>query len=118
MDGLKAINDNFGHAEGDYAIRELSGYLRATQNDRVGCARIGGDEFLVVVLGGESDTGKVCEYIRRRINRFNNTKNKEYNLSASIGYAEYKPEDGIIACINKADEKMYEEKSRKKTSQK
>ncbi|MBR5897443.1 MAG: GGDEF domain-containing protein, partial [Lachnospiraceae bacterium] len=114
MDGLKAINDNFGHAEGDAAIRELSLYLRGAQNDRVGCARIGGDEFLVIVLGNESDTRKICEYIRRRINKYNNTKNKEYILSASMGYAQFNPEDGILACINKADEKMYEEKNNKK----
>ena len=114
MDGLKFINDNYGHAEGDYAIRELSIYLKGTQNDRVGSARIGGDEFLIIVLGDESDTQKIVEYVRRKINKFNNTKNKEYTLSASIGYAQYNPQDGILSCINKADEKMYEEKHKKK----
>lgn len=118
MDGLKYINDNFGHAEGDFAIKELSIYLRSTQNDRVGCARIGGDEFLIVVLGNEEDTKKICKYLRRKVSRFNMLKRKKYELSFSLGYERYNPEDGILTCISKADEKMYEEKSGKKNARK
>jgi len=118
MDGLKYINDNYGHAEGDSAIKELSIYLRGTQNERVGCARIGGDEFLIVVLGEEEDTKKICNYVRRKVNRYNMLKRKKYELSFSMGYEKYDPAEGILACINKADEKMYAEKNGKKHARK
>ncbi|SCX13822.1 diguanylate cyclase (GGDEF) domain-containing protein [Lachnospiraceae bacterium YSD2013] len=118
MDGLKYINDNFGHAEGDVAIKELSKYLKSVQNDRVGAARTGGDEFLIIVLGNEDDTKKICKYIRGKITKFNTVRNKEYELSASIGYEKFDPMEGIVACINKADEKMYVEKSGKKNARK
>ncbi|MBO4680087.1 MAG: GGDEF domain-containing protein [Lachnospiraceae bacterium] len=118
MDGLKFINDNYGHAEGDFAIKELSIYLRGTQNERVGCARIGGDEFLIIVLGGEEDTKKICDYVRRKVNKFNMLKRKKYELSCSMGYEQFDPQEGILACINKADEKMYVEKNGKKAARK
>ncbi|MBO4825601.1 MAG: diguanylate cyclase, partial [Lachnospiraceae bacterium] len=93
-------------------------YLKSVQNDRVGAARTGGDEFLIIVLGNEDDTKKICKYIRGKITKFNTVRNKEYELSASIGYEKFDPMEGIIACINKADEKMYVEKSGKKNARK
>lgn len=45
-------------------------------------------------------------------------KRKKYELSFSLGYEKYTPEDGILTCISKADEKMYEEKSGKKNARK
>ena len=97
-------------------ILAVADALRSTFRTNDVTMRLGGDEFLIIVLGDESDTQKIVEYVRRKINKFNNTKNKEYTLSASIGYAQYNPQDGILNCINKADEKMYEEKHKKKAN--
>ncbi len=116
MDGLKNINDTKGHATGDEAIKRVSQYLKYVQNDQVGCARMGGDEFFIVALGDEKNAKEICKYIRRMIKNFNLYGEKKYCLSASMGYEKYDPKEGITACINKADEKMYKEKQDKKAA--
>ncbi|MCR5421205.1 MAG: GGDEF domain-containing protein [Lachnospiraceae bacterium] len=116
MDGLKYINDNFGHQEGDRAIKDFSYYLKVAQNENVGCARTGGDEFLMVILGGENNVKSICEYIRRKVKHWNIFSGKKYEMSASLGYAKYNEKEGIVTCINKADEKMYAEKATKKNA--
>lgn len=116
MDDLKTINDTMGHAMGDDAIKNISQYLKYVQNDQVGCARMGGDEFFIVALGDENNAKEICKYIRRMIKNYNLYGEKRYNLSASMGYEKYNPQEGITACINKADEKMYKEKQEKKVA--
>lgn len=118
MDGLKNINDNFGHARGDYAIKALSSYLKSSQNDKVGSARTGGDEFVMVILGSEEYTKKIIRYIRKKIEAFNFLEERDFELSASIGYERFDPFEGVAACMNKADEKMYAEKNKKKAARK
>lgn len=118
MDGLKNINDNFGHARGDYAIKAFSSYLKSAQNDKVGCARTGGDEFVMIVLGSEEYTKKIIRYIRKKVEAFNFLEERDFELSASVGYERFDPLQGVMACMSKADEKMYEEKNRKKNARK
>lgn len=118
MDGLKYINDTFGHSAGDYALKTLSIFFKSAQNENVWLARVGGDEFLAMVTGKEEDVEKVCNYIRRKIERFNDMAECEYELSVSMGYEKFEASIGIMNCINKADEKMYAEKSGKKHARK
>ncbi len=60
LDHFKAVNDRFGHARGDLLLQELASYLRLAVRDQDSIARIGGEEFLVV-LRGPTDPAAVVE---------------------------------------------------------
>jgi diguanylate cyclase (GGDEF)-like protein len=117
LDGLKAINDRYGHLEGDTAIRAageaLSGALR--ESDIV--ARLGGDEFTAFVSDMDPPDGAG---IRRRIEARCEAKNAElkrpWRLSMSIGFyhAPIECELSLPEMLDLADAELYKEKQRKK----
>ncbi len=114
MDGLKRINDTFGHAEGDVAIIEAGKVLRKISGPGIYCARTGGDEFQVCLLGDELLLDKTLERIHYYVNEYNEKNKRGYELSLSIGWAEFEPKRGIQSCMKKADMLMYENKIAKK----
>lgn len=119
MDGLKLINDNYGHNEGDFALQRLACVIKDSCTDGNICARFGGDEF--IIFGSDADEEDVRALERRfesRIAEMNQIINKPYELSASIGtcLTEAGPDTMLFKIITIADEKMYEQKKRKKTS--
>lgn len=118
MDGLKFINDNYGHNEGDFAIQRLAGVIQESCMDGI-CARFGGDEFIVFtsdVVDGDD------EAFRRRFNSkidsINNIIRKPYTLSASVGSVIVTADEDVTlySVIKQADEKMYEVKKQRKNS--
>lgn len=119
MDGLKMINDNYGHKEGDYAIQKLAGIISECCQENCICARFGGDEF--IFFGYDIDEEE-AEEIKMRINQniinINKIICKPYEISASMGfYIGTASEDmTLFKMITKADEIMYEQKKRKKNS--
>lgn len=117
MDGLKYINDNFGHNEGDFALQRLGSVINeCCLNDSV-CARFGGDEFVMFSVGVTKDDGDAL--IRRfysKLETMNSIINKPYRLSASVGNIIEKV-DGtktLFNIIQEADDKMYEIKKQRK----
>ena len=116
MDGLKTINDSYGHAEGDIAINAVVAALRTLENDRTICARFGGDEFTVACITDE-DPGvhalSLTERVKSEINKFNETSGKPYKVGISAGYscAKASPAPDMDALIRNADNMMYAEKS-------
>ncbi len=110
LDGFKAINDRLGHAAGDRVLREVAARLRAGVRERDLVARIGGDEFLVVVeeLRSPHDADVVAEELRRAIARPIVFGARTVRCTASVGVA-LGPEgrgepEGLIAA---ADAAMY-----------
>lgn len=117
MDGLKYINDNFGHAKGDVAIRRVAEILDEVMKDRGFVARVGGDEFLVILNASEEIQAKTCvARIRHQIDEWNEREYDGFPVSVSIGYEIVLPDSDISLCMNQADMKMYEEKASKKQS--
>ena len=120
LDGLKTINDTYGHDVGDTAICYIADILnRSCVNGEIYC-RFGGDEF--IVFGADYTEEKADSLITEmqdRINRLNNSGANPFELSASIGYVIDIPTKGqeLFDFVNKADKIMYEEKKRKKHSQ-
>lgn len=111
MDGLKMINDTYGHAEGDKAICAFANILKSVEADNVRVARIGGDEFAICLISdddtsSESVKGRICAGIEQ----YNRTSSEGFLLSASIGYARMKG-NSIMRCLKEADIRMYEEKA-------
>ena len=116
MDGLKYLNDNFGHAKGDEGLNFIASSMRQiTLQDEV-CVRSGGDEFLVVGLGRYTD-----KQITDRIKKFNEliasyNKTSPIQFNASIGYCitPYGPDDAFEKSLEQADVNMYLDKRQKK----
>jgi diguanylate cyclase (GGDEF)-like protein/putative nucleotidyltransferase with HDIG domain len=115
LDGFKKANDQYGHLAGNRILQAVAAGLR--RNCRAGdvVARLGGDEFVVVL----SDGGKYVDSTLARMEETMGTLAVEADCQAEImfsaGISRY-PEDGLDAeaLLEKADERMYEAKRRKK----
>lgn len=119
MDGLKYINDHFGHLEGDEALKALAGILETEQGERGVAARTGGDEFQIcIATQSQGIVESRIAAIRRKIELFNEKNEKPYELSASIGYARCDQCVPLLNCLQLADKNMYQEKSGKKLARK
>jgi len=119
MDGLKHINDTFGHAEGSLAIVKTAQLLRQTFRESDIIGRLGGDEFAILA---QEITPNALESMLRRLREnlrvYNIEENHSYPLSLSIGATHIAPHVymGIEELIARADEAMYEQKRRRKPS--
>lgn len=118
MDKLKYINDNFGHACGDIAIKVVAEALKYAAEDDEICMRIGGDEF--VVIGMDYDQKKMdyfLEKFEKHIDRFNNESGNEYKVYVSYGWSIINPNKfiSIEDCLIVVDAKMYQQKYEKET---
>lgn len=120
LDGLKGINDNFGHQEGDNAIITVSRALVSSSVHGEICARFGGDEFCVAAIIPSADAERYFDDFKSRLLRFlsdyNKKSDKPYIVQASIGCSvkmiqEY---SGLDDMIRIADENMYSDKSEHK----
>ena len=116
LDGLKQINDAYGHKEGDMALIDTAEVIKQTFRKSDLIARVSGDEFVVLT----SDTKlNAIEAIRMRLLKnveAHNAKQKRlYKISLSFGIAVYEPDNpsSIDRLIVKADELMYMEKHKK-----
>lgn len=119
MDGLKFINDNYGHNEGDFAIQRLASIIQECCGHNSICARFGGDEFVLFSAGVNSSEGEVlARKFSMKIENINSIIKKPYTLSASVGSIVKYAEEGetLFSIIKQADEKMYEIKKKKKAA--
>lgn len=117
MDGLKYINDTFGHSEGDDSLRKLATAIRSCCGKKNVCARFGGDEFVVFTQEPTEETSGALERrFEHALEDINRRSDKPYKISASIGSVVLTPKEGdsIEGIIKQADEKMYEAKKIKK----
>ena len=119
VDDFKEINDSRGHDVGDRALRMIADRLSRAVNtaspefDHLHLARVGGDEFTIVVgnLEGNEQAAKLAEDVLKRIAEPIVVDEQLFNISGSIGIAIY-PEDGETASslLNNADAAMYSSK--------
>jgi diguanylate cyclase (GGDEF)-like protein len=115
LDGLKHINDSFGHLEGDRALKRTAEALEETFRDSDVVARLGGDEFAVLAI--EAD-GHSESTIRTRFLdslKSNSDKGPVCEISLSLGVARFDPWSyaSIGELMVKADQAMYEQKRRR-----
>ena len=116
MDGLKYINDTFGHSAGDDAITAIASCIAKAINKNEIAARMGGDEFAVVlVLDNPGRIGQFIRTLRNLIKKANSDNDYPYLLSASVGTCELTEWHDLLECMNKADKAMYLEKKTKKS---
>ncbi|MHA7651110.1 GGDEF domain-containing protein [Mycobacterium sp. ML4] len=112
LDGLKRVNDEQGHDIGDMLIADVARVLRATLRESDIMARIGGDEFLVLTIENQGDPVRLKERLVEAFRGFNETSNRPYRLSASIGLVQAPAADtaSVDELLARADELMYAEK--------
>ncbi len=117
LDGFKAINDSFGHEAGDELLVQISERMLAIMRRSDTVARIGGDEFAIVLFQINSQEGSLAagEKILREINKPITLKCGTVSVGASIGAAVYpdsaeKPEE----LVRSADQAMYLSKQKGK----
>ena len=92
LDGLKGINDTFGHQEGDVAIVQTANILRSTFRSANVIARLGGDEFVVLAVDAVTAVESVvADRLRARLAEHNRTHSRGYSLSFSIGTTRVDP---------------------------
>lgn len=114
IDYFKSINDNFGHSEGDKALRETARLLKGTFPKKSVVSRFGGDEFMILLddadqEGLTADIARLYEAVERENNRHNL---RPYRLQLSAGGVLWTPNPGddMDAFLKKLDEAMYREK--------
>lgn len=117
IDNMKQINDRYGHEKGDMAIIEVANILKNTFRESDVITRIGGDEFVVLVIDATPESRQLT------ISRFNEVLEKRngkeaipYPLSISIGTAYSDPGEEIFISdlLARADKEMYKQKAKKK----
>lgn len=114
IDHLKSINDEYGHAEGDEAIKEVIDRVRGLITSGEVIARLGGDEFIIISDSNSIERLKnLISDIELSFSVFNENKVKPYQLSCSFGYGLYSEEfKSIDRFLRFIDHRMYQNKKR------
>jgi diguanylate cyclase (GGDEF)-like protein len=113
IDELKAINDERGHAAGDDLIRAVADLLRSTVREVDRMARVGGDEFMVLLP--ETDAAGARRFIARlrRLSRGRLVPGLGVPLQLSVGWAALPDAPDLATAIAMADRRMYRHKRRR-----
>lgn len=110
VDNLKVVNDHLGHDEGDLLLKKASKILQAGFRNTDIVARIGGDEFVILLPFCPLEcVEELLKRLDRHIREANKVKNELY-LSISIGYASAKGPFNKVELFKEADTKMYLDK--------
>jgi diguanylate cyclase (GGDEF)-like protein len=111
---FKSINDTFGHAEGDRALVAFAEQMRKTFRESDVFARMGGDEFVVLLTNTTVDFAEeLIQRFRLSIALYNKKANRGYNISFSSGIVPVDVDrhpQSIDTLLNKADSVMYKQK--------
>lgn len=117
IDNLKEINDLYGHAAGDLAIKRAAEIIKNALRKGDFVARYAGDEFFVVIEVAESQAlGRAVERIQRAFCEYNRNTAEAWEINVSIGYDTFRYEsaESVDQAMRRIDDLMYQEKKRRK----
>lgn len=116
LNDMKIINDELGHHEGDHALIAISDILNKSFRSSDVIARVGGDEFAILMTGarGTSAEKAIIENLLDNLRSYNNENERGYKLSVSTGIVYYDSEQpcSLEELLLRADKLMYENKER------
>ena len=115
IDNFKGINDKYGHIEGDHALEIVSKILRKGIRSIDFVCRYAGDEFVIIAkITNDENINSLIENIEKEKKEINEQSNTEYNIDFSIGYTSYISNERKEDFINRMDNNMYLDKTKKK----
>lgn len=117
VNNLKSINDQYGHTEGDFVLREFADVLKNSFRESDIVARYAGDEFIVLASNvKQEDKPVILQRIHDNLDIKNQIINKPYVIEASIGTVLKTPDEDLVLenIIKELDKLMYQEKKRLK----
>lgn len=111
LDHFKEVNDNYGHQVGDDVLRVFADTARQQVSGRDFCARLGGEEFVLVLLKTDLEDGeRVAENLRRAMAEAPIPSAPDLHVTTSIGVALYGPEESLDELLARADAALYNAK--------
>jgi diguanylate cyclase (GGDEF)-like protein len=111
LDGFKYVNDSWGHDTGDRLVVEVGERLRSCVPPEVPVAALGGDEFLVTVIGDRGGADRIVADVRACFDQPFVVSDVELKISASIGITHSGPAGDPEELMRDADTAMYHAKS-------
>ena len=116
IDGLKAVNDRFGHEQGDETLRAVADIIRASIRESDVAGRVGGDEFIVLAEDGPTMTGELVARLQRRAERYDGKTGRPVRLSLSIGAVDWEAGEQVTLqeLIERASQRMHDVKRTKR----
>lgn len=117
VDGLKSVNDTYGHDEGDKLIKEVAGIMKNVKKHGEIVMRYGGDEFVLMGTGYDDKMADECiNSIENAMVEVNESGAHPFSLEASIGYfiTTLDDKEKLNSIIEEADREMYKKKYVKK----
>ncbi|HDH53608.1 MAG TPA: PAS domain S-box protein [Nitrospirae bacterium] len=122
LNDMKRINDESGHKAGDRALVDIANVLRQTFRSSDIIARIGGDEFAVLITEPRSDDIEniAVKHLQENLEIHNEQMERDYKVSISMGMAHFDPKHprSIDELLSRADKLMYINKTDQKTGRK
>lgn len=112
LNGFKDINDTYGHTAGDHVLQGFSRLAEECFRETDTIARWGGDEFMLLIMGGEAAAGAVLERFRERLaaEPVARADGRDIFISVSCGLSAVLPEDTLDSAYLRADRAMYADK--------
>ncbi len=110
LNGLKEVNDGLGHAAGDHVLRRAGEILASAAAAPAKAARIGGDEFAVIMPATDARGGQAMIDNIRKLCELNNQFYGGVPISFALGAATAKPGERLEEVAKRADAEMYEDK--------
>lgn len=113
LNEFKLINDNFGHHEGDFALKQFAQVMLSVFRETDVIGRLGGDEFVAMLTdNSDEQITKILDRFKTEMDAMNKVINKPYLIEYSAGVAcfSYDTEQSLEEMIAEADAAMYEKK--------
>ena len=117
VDGLKRINDRFGHASGDLALAGAARALQLTFRSSDILARLGGDEFAILALVDSREGGAgILGRLQKNIDFWNSRSRQPFDVSLSIGTVSIDPsKEKLEEILARADKELYAQKGSRRS---
>ncbi len=111
LDHFKDVNDDYGHQVGDNVLRTFSATAQKQVSGRDFCARLGGEEFLLVLVKTDLDSAEsLAQDLRSSLARARIESAPDLRVTASIGLARFHAGESLDTLLARADHALYEAK--------